>query len=286
MSGNTYVKYPTQPAQSGSSVAWPVPVTAPSLTASSGGSSALYDQYGNAIPGVIDVGTFYQAYDFVETNTVYATGNAGANSGAMIANGTGSGTQLTGLTANYPGVMYAFTSSSSAGGNAWGPNSIGITKSSVITWQWRILFMMPTLLSTAANRYTLYLGAVSFAPGNVLQSGPFLTYTDNVNGGNWVLNSGCSTGPTTQTITSVNTAVAVPAASTWHQLMITLVNGVYTFVLDETTLGTVTDANIVTNSFIGVSGGASIGMYPNTAWTTLTLACVDRADLLITGLSR
>jgi hypothetical protein len=102
-----------------------------------------------------------------------------------------------------------------------------------------------------------------------------------VNSGNWTLNSAVSGGAAIV----VNTAVAVPAVSTWHKLTITLVNGVYTFTLDGTGLGTVTDSNLLTTTTAVASAGGAISIQPS-SFTSATFAFMDSSDVYITGLSR
>lgn len=180
---------------------------------------------------------------------------------------------------NHPGVLAVAMTSSAAGGAITGFIDGFYKKSASITWRWRVAFQMPTVASSAGNRYVFNVGSFNYN-ATAPWAGQYISYSDNVNSGNWVLNSSVGAG----TITSANSSTAAPAAGTWHVLATTLVNGVFTYVLDGTTLGTVTDTNVTTSdNWVTYSG--SIQIIPS-SFTTNTYAFMDSYDILVTGISR
>jgi hypothetical protein len=181
---------------------------------------------------------------------------------------------------NHPGTLVVSTTSSVSGGAITGLINGFYKKSSVITWRWRVNFQMPTQVSTVSNRYVFNVGSFNYN-ATAPWAGPYISYSDNLNSGNWTLNSSFAAGTTT----TVNSATAAPAAGTWHVLAITLVNGVFTYVLDGTTLGTVTDTNLPTTEGNWVAYAGSIQLIPS-SYTSATYAFMDSYDILVTGISR
>jgi hypothetical protein len=238
---------------------------------------ATLDTNGVMVPAQINNESYYWSDDFASAlcSAIYL------NSGNFSCNPTSTPGALTPSTI---GVLQTYTSSATQGGGVSGGTSIITVKSTAITYQWRIMFYLPTA-STSTNRYIAYIGSVNSNTSNssyTPYSGFYLKYSDNVNSGNWVLGSAVNG---TQTTTSTSTA----ATNGWHKLSATLVNGTYTYVLDGVTLGTVTDTNIPTTVS---SGGAWTGLFgavmvpDGTNWTAQQYLTVDRADFYMTGLSR
>lgn len=224
----------------------------------------------------VNPATYYRYDECDNYNTLSqffsVNGTVGANSNSTpVGNATSS--------VSHPGILSVSMTGSAAGGAITGLINGIYRKSATITWQWRVTFQMPTVASTSANRYTLNVGSFNYN-ATAPWAGPYISYNDNVNSGNWVLNSSYGAG----TITSTNTAIAVPAVGTWHVLAITLVNGLFTYVLDGTTLGTVNDTNLTAGDQWCTFAG-SIQIAPS-SFTTNTYAFIDSYDILVTGISR
>jgi hypothetical protein len=234
-----------------------------------------------SVPTVVDTNMIYVREDFLgwAAGSAKFTGVGSVSSGGIGLSGGGANTASQAMGLNIGNA------SASTGGYISASTAIPVSKSATITWQWRIYFMFPTnVYSTAANRYTFYVGgyrantSAPYAPTN----GPYISYSDNVNSGNWLL--GSATGGT---LTTANSAVGAPALASWNALTITLVNGTYTYILNGVTLGTVTDTNITTTPASGsTSAGGAITLINGGAWTTLNYTAVNAWDLLITGLNR
>lgn len=271
MAGSVYVSYPAQPVVSGSTTTYPGPLSVP---------FGQVDSYVQPVPSQINTETLYWADDF--TN-FYSTGSIYWWNGNTQ---TGPATAFASyLSAGNIGLAEVYTNSATQGGNLTNRSTVPLVKSSAVTMQWRSMFLLPQL-STSTNRFTIYIGGDSstangtnaYAPAQ----GPSIKYCDNVNSGNWVLESGIG-----GTMTTTNSSVAATAG--WHTLTITLNNGVYTFVLDGVTLGTVSDANMPTTVNAGNAMAALFSMVivpDGTDYTTVSYLVADRADFYATGLSR
>lgn len=85
--------------------------------------------------------------------------------------------------------------------------------------QLTLVFCTPKVLSTAGDRYSVNYGWFYPNNGAVPYHGWALTYSDNVNSGNWVFNERIGN----VTSTTQNCSVA-PAANTWYQLVLTVAN--------------------------------------------------------------
>jgi hypothetical protein len=229
---------------------------------------------GKFVPNAINTATYYRFDDYdsyISLNVNFSV------SGTVFANANATGYPLTAI--NHPGLISIELTDASTKAYIASPINMYMVKSSTITYQWRMLFLFPSQLSTSGNRYVFNIGVfgiISAAPA----AGAYLSYTDNVNSGNWVLVSNYANG----NLTTTNTSTAVPSVSTWHNLTITLVNGVYTYILDGSTLGTVTDGNLPGGAN-WLAGGASIALFPS-SYTANTFAFLDASDTLITGLTR
>ena len=241
---------------------------------------AKYDQYGNGIPTGINTESYYAVEEF-DKYTISAYINAGNAVGPSGSNSV----NTTLATSNVQGMAYANTSSTVLGGFVSTVASLAPVKSATINYQWRAYFRTPTTASSSTNRYTVYIGGMVFTGASNTATplgGPYIKYSDNVNSGNWVLGDAVN-----GTQTTTNASVA-PTFATWNSLTITLANGVFTYVLNGTTLGTVTDANLATT--VSLNQGACIGgvaIIPDgTNWTAAQYVAIDRADYYVTGLTR
>lgn len=239
------------------------------------------DVGGFNVPASINPSTYFVAEEFDRPFATYsAFGSNGTNVNLAIPNAL---TAPVLGTSNISGA-YVATSSTTQGGSIAAAATLNIVKSTTINYQWRLLFYVGTL-SDATNPYTLLVGAYvttnATAAAHLPVTGPYMSYTHTANAGRWVL----GTATNSVRITS-NTTTAV--ASGWHTLTITLANGVYTFVLNGASIGTVTDTNMSTS--VTSAQGASIGaisIVPDgAAWTTARSALIDRSDFYVTGLSR
>lgn len=253
------------------------------VTVSYGGFSATSDAFGHSVPNAADRHTYYKFWEYNEwTDVTTPVGNFLGSGNRFLSTGFSSGAPIfAGINPNNIEIIYVSTTSATAGGAIGGPGTVTTTKSAAIQYQWRAYFMFPTALSTAANRYTFAVGS-QYLLGVQNYAGPFISYTDSVNSGNWVLNTS-NAGSVTA---SFNTTTAVPAVSTWHNLTITLNNAVFTYILDGTTLGTVTDPTLTGGSAGGAAAGGSLYLNPNATWTTTVYTAMDTSDVLVTGLNR
>jgi hypothetical protein len=241
---------------------------------------ANVDAGGLVVPASVNPSTLYWVNDFID----YATG--------VLTNGVNGSQANNGITAplvtgSNIGVIYAGTSSATAGGSIATASQIPVIKSTAITYQWRWIFRMPAA-STAANRFVAYVGGIN-TTGTMnttnlgpVASGPFLKYSDNLNSGNWVIGSATSTVQVT-----ANTSTA-PSFNAWSTCVCTLVNGTYTFAVNGVTIGSVLDTNMATSP--SLNQGSSLGgvaILPDAAgFTTPAYVLMDRADLYVTGLTR
>lgn len=227
---------------------------------------------GSLVPNQINTNTYYWSDDFcVYSNGSYlASGNSNSASLNVLAQ----------ITTSTVGIVSAATSSVTLGGGITGGDNLALVKSSTITYRWRQLFYV-SATSTATNRFTAVFGGL-YGNGGMPSFGPYISYTDNVIAGKWLLGSAYNGS----TFTTTNSNVL--ATTGWHALTITLVNGTYTYALDGATLGTVTDLNILTsfNSSGTAASTFSVGILPNTAYTTPAVVAIDRADFYVTGLAR
>lgn len=123
-----------------------------------------------------------------------------------------------------------------------------LPQGATITLTW--LFGMRTA-STSSNRYVFRVGmGTAQGSGTDPLNGLYLKYSDNVNGGNWVVYSGNGASTTT-----VNTAVGLSICSgCWTKLVITL-NSAGTsagFTVDGVLLATITTTMPVFNVNMGI----------------------------------
>lgn len=160
------------------------------------------------------LGRFYIYDDFM--------GNLSAGSGASNNLGnTNINTQHYGGTnptssdvsaSGHPGVIQIVQNTGAGGcGNSLG-NAYGLfSGEGTITAQWVV--QLPTL-STASPRYIMYIGLMNKTATGVPTKGCWFQYSDNVNSGNWTINtSGAST-------TTANTSTA--ADTSWHNYKVIL----------------------------------------------------------------
>lgn len=101
-------------------------------------------------------------------------------------------------------------------------------------------------LSTAGNRYTVTAGlmqATSGASFGTPTQGVYLTYADNVNGGNWLLN--CNTS---SVITSVDSGVAASTGFVNLGFTVNAAGTSVSFTINGTAVGTAITTNIPTAS--------------------------------------
>lgn len=266
----------------GTQVILPSPVVTAPVNITNGGSiTATLDASGQVIPSTIDPSTLYWVNDFIDYQSGY---NGGGTSGYQATNAL----MAPLLAPTTIGIIYAGTSSSSAGGYySTCPGSVPFMKSSTTNYQWRWIFRMPPA-SSGTNRYTVIVGGCNFTGAinttntTPVQGGPFLQYSDNLNSGKWVIGSAVNS-----VMTTANTST-VPNLNAWNLATCTLVNGTYTFVVNGVNIGTVTDANISTSP--AVNQGATLGgiaILPDAVgFTTAAYVLLDRADLYVTGLTR
>lgn len=246
-----------------------------------GTAEVALDKGGQFVPNVINTTTYYYSNDWDFLNA--ATGLV--QNGNQVIGATNSVSAP--LMANSTqGVGYVNTSSTTVGGYVTGPTAYNLIKSSTILYQWRILFYLPTA-SSSANRYTAYIGGfVGTGTANNANGGPFagpyISYTDNGNSGNWVMGSGVN-----NTRTTANSSTA-PANAAWNTLQINLNNGVYTYLVNGVNIGTVTDANITSSPANGqaASWGGIMILPDGTNFTTNRVVMIDRSDFWVTGLTR
>lgn len=152
---------------------------------------------------------------------------------------------------DHPGIWLMTTGTTAAGrafvlsggGGLTGSYHVGVGGVTRIgTW-----LRTESLLSTAAERYTLRAGFSSIALPNVINEGITFEYIDNENGGRW--QGLCEDGVGE---TSVDTGVLV-TASTWYKLEIEI-NAAGTsveFFIDDLSVGTVA-ANIPSGTGFGL----------------------------------
>lgn len=254
-----------------------VTITGGPLTLNNG----TVDTSGFIIPNKIDPPTYYFAYDWDWVSVAAAFAQ---NGNVVIAANNSVSAPL--ALASTQGVGYVNTSTTTAGGFCSLPSSCFVVKSTAINYQWRELFYMPAA-SSPTNRYTAFIGAFvatglanNSNPGPVI--GPYLAYSDNLNGGNWVMGNGVN-----GTRTTVNSLTA-PTTNAWNILMITLANGVFTYTVNNVVIGTVTDANILTTpqNGQGASAGGMMIIPDGTNFTTQATLMLDRSDYYVTGLTR
>jgi hypothetical protein len=136
-------------------------------------------------------------------NTTAGNHNWGtqSNSGALAVDLTSTNVQ------NHFGLISLSTSTSSSAQPLllWQIDSWTVHNT---TAEWT--FKMPAALSTAAQRYILYIGWSNSANG-VPANGLHISYTDNVNSGQWVL-----TASTSGEGSSTANSSTAPAAATWY----------------------------------------------------------------------
>lgn len=258
-------------------------VNANSLTITSGIFSTADDAFGYRVPNVADRHTYYKFWEYNEwTDGTTPVANFLGGGNRFLTTGYASGTPIfTGINPNNIEIVYVDTTSTTAGGAIGGPGTVTTAKSTTIQYQWRVYFMFPTALSTAANRYTFCVGA-QYLLGTQNYAGPCMCYTDSVNSGNWTLNT-TNAGSISAT---TNTSTPVPAVSTWHNLTIQLNNAIFTYFLDGANLGTVLDPTLNAGTVSGAAAGGSIYLNPNSTWTTTVYSAMDTSDVWVTGLSR
>lgn len=255
-------------------------ITTPTPFKSGSTTVSTVDAGGMVVPAVINTTSFYVAEEFDRTTTSYfVAGTNSLNYNIAIPNGVSAAI----FTPSTLGGAYVGTTTATQGGCVVAAQSINIVKSTTINYQWRFSFYVGTL-SDATNPYTLVVGGMvlgnATGPGVTPFAGPYISYTHSTNSGRWVL--GSATG-SVQTTANSTTAVT----SGWHTLTISLANGVYTYVVDGATLGTVNDTNLSTS--VTNTQGASIGgivITPTSAFTTARYAAIERCDFYVTGLSR
>lgn len=99
----------------------------------------------------------------------------------------------------------------------------------ILNWVFNI-----TALSNGTNRYTLNLGIGDTLTTVAVANGCWISYSDNVNSGNWTFNTSAASSATNS-----NSAVAVTTG--WHNAQVTInaAGTLVTFVMDGVTLGTI-----------------------------------------------
>lgn len=140
------------------------------------------------------------------------------------------------------------------------------------SWQFSHLFGMPSVLSTAADRYIFDVGNIA-GTATAIFGGFFLRYSDNLNSGNWQLYE-CydQAAPTLIAASSVP-----PVALTWNKLTIAINNVTVTATLNGTQICSGTSTLMNTGNYIICSLGG-IRMQ-RTAFTAGTIhALLDRSS--------
>ena len=227
--------------------------------------------------------------DFLQTaspSALYATPTATAcPTGGTWSNGNvfnnynsvGAGAAQTDL--NHPGAIMLQTTNVPGGGCFTGLANALMDNTNTRVHTWRMCFSMPTQASALGNRYTFAVGAFLATAGS-LNNGPYITYSDNVNSGKWVLNSAHGAVQIT-----VNSTVAVPSPGSWNTLVIVGIAGVFTFTLNGVSLGTVTDTNYTAGIGQPVVTHGSMSLCAAT-FTSVTYCGMDSCDYTLTGLTR
>lgn len=169
--------------------------------------------------------TAYVYDDFIGANSSTTYGNG--NTSMFYAVG-GSGNSLTNPTsADHPGVMQ-INSTGASGVIVFGAIPVIISGGGTITCQW--ICQLPTL-SNGTNRYVAYIGLMNFTGGTPAAGAPtkgcWFQYSDNVNSGNWTINSAGAATTTANTSTAADTS--------WHnfKIIINAANTSVSFYIDN-----------------------------------------------------
>lgn len=238
------------------------------------------DAGGFVVPPVVNPSTYYVQDDW---DTDASTADYTQVGNVVLAAVNAVSAPL--MAASTQGVGYVNTSSTTAGGRVARSAAYGIVQSASINYRWRHLFYMP-VASTAANTYTAFIGSfVAIGSANASDvpfAGPYISYTHGTNSGNWVMGSAVN-----NTRTTANSSTA-PSLGAWNRLEIRLANGVYTFLVNDVSIGTVTDANVTASQANGqcASLGGIMIIPDGTNFTTNRVLMIDRSDYYVTGLTR
>lgn len=141
-------------------------------------------------------------------------------------------------------------------------------------WTFNHIFAVPATLSTAADRYFLYVGNIT-GTGSQVFGGFFLQYSDGTNGGNWqVMENTDANG----TVVIANSSVA-PVAGSWNKLTF-IINGTnVTCTLNGVQLCNTTSPTLSAGGIILCSIGG-IRMFRSTSSASAIIyAYLDRSSI-------
>ena len=235
--------------------------------AASKGGLYLVEDFNQAYvgpPGSAQVATFVQA-----SNT------AGMGNGGVVFPAA----EL----AQHPGIAFVKTNSVGYAHLSAANGTIPLYSTSGVTTTWNITFRTPDSASNTTDTFQFcagnsVAGAIGY-PG----TGAGLSYRDSVNGGNW--QTYCVYTPNEAPVYG-NTAVAFTPA-TWNNLTISHNGNSFSYTLNGTPLGSLTDSNL-TPSFVWQVSAGTVYFQRTVASATpaVVTTLIDRCSVNMTGLTR